>query len=95
MQMTEAKRGNATGEMKSVARAEGVPVKRVMRELAAGRLVIPRNVRRENVEVRGIGGGLRTKINANVGTSPDYADIEAEVEKAKVAVKYGPTPSWI
>ncbi len=89
MQMAEAKRGNSTEEMRAVARAEDRPVDHIIRELAGGRLVIPRNVKREGVDVRGIGGGLRTKINANVGTSPDYADADEEVEKARVAVEYG------
>jgi phosphomethylpyrimidine synthase len=89
MQMTEARRDIATNEMKKVARDEGKSIEQIVKALASGRVVIPRNVRRDNVEVKGIGEGLRTKINANVGTSPDYANIEDEVEKAKVAVKYG------
>lgn len=89
MQMTEARRGVATGEIKKVARDEGKSIEQIVKALASGRVVIPRNVKHENVEVKGIGEGLRTKINANVGTSPDYANIEDEVEKAKVAVKYG------
>lgn len=89
MQITEAKHGRATSEIEAVARAEGRPVEQIMRSLAAGRAIIPCNVKREGVDVRGIGEGLRTKINANVGTSPDYAIVEEEVEKAKIAVKYG------
>lgn len=89
MQMAEAKRGKATGEMKAVAKAGGRPVDFIMKKLAEGKLIIPRNVKREEIEVKGIGEGLRTKVNANVGTSPDYANIDEEVEKAKVAVKYG------
>jgi phosphomethylpyrimidine synthase len=89
MQITEAKRGVATSEMREVARDESKPIEQIVKALAKGRIIIPRNVKRENVEVKGIGEGLRTKINANVGTSPDYANIEDEVEKAKVAVKYG------
>ena len=89
MQMTEAKRGMVTPEMEAVAKAEGKPVEFLLRGIAAGRLIIPRNVGRENVSVQGIGKGLRTKINANIGTSPDYANIDEEVEKAKIAVRYG------
>jgi len=89
MQMTEARRDIATNEMKKVARDEGKSIEQIVKALASGRVVIPRNVKRDNVEVKGIGERLRTKINANVGTSPDYANIEDEVEKAKVAVKYG------
>jgi phosphomethylpyrimidine synthase len=89
MQMAEAKRGNVTPEIEAVARDEGKPVEFVLRRLAAGRVVIPRNIRRDGVQVKGIGEGLRTKINANVGTSPDYVNIEEEIEKARIAVKYG------
>ncbi len=89
MQMAEARRGNTTTEMEAVAKAEGRPVEFIMRGVAAGRLIIPRNLRRENVNIIGIGEGLRTKVNANVGSSPDYVNIDEEVEKAKVAVKYG------
>ncbi|MCS7131353.1 MAG: phosphomethylpyrimidine synthase ThiC [Hadesarchaea archaeon] len=87
--MAEAKRGVATEEMRVVAKAEGKSVEYIVKMLARGRIVIPRNVKREGIEVKGIGEGLRTKVNANVGTSPDYVNVEEEVEKAKVAVKYG------
>jgi len=89
MQMAEAKRGRATPEMEAVARSEGKPVEFILKRLAMGRLIVPRNVKRENFDVKGIGEGLRTKVNANVGTSPDYANIDEEVEKARIAVKYG------
>ncbi|MEA1905255.1 MAG: phosphomethylpyrimidine synthase ThiC, partial [Candidatus Hadarchaeota archaeon] len=89
MQITEAKYGRTTDEIEAVARAEGKTAEQVMRVLAAGRAVIPCNVKREGIDVRGIGEGLRTKVNANVGTSPDYATVEEEVEKAKIAVRYG------
>lgn len=87
--MKEAKRGRATEEIKTVAKAEGRSVEHIVEEVAAGRLVIPKNLDREEIEPLGIGGGLRTKINANVGTSPDYSNVEDEVEKARVAVEYG------
>lgn len=89
MQVTEAKRGKATPEMKAVAKAEEKPVKFILEGLAAGRLIIPRNVRRKKVEVKGIGEGLTTKVNANIGTSPDYVKLDEEIKKAKIAVKYG------
>jgi phosphomethylpyrimidine synthase len=89
MQMADAKRGVATDEMRVVAKAEGKPLEHIMRGVAAGRIVVPRNIKRKDIEVKGIGEGLRTKVNANVGTSPDYANPEEEVEKAKIAVRYG------
>lgn len=89
MQLKEAKRGEATKEMEKIAREEGEPLERVIKRAAAGEIVIPRNSKGEEVNPIGIGKGLRTKINANVGTSPDYSDPEEEVKKAKVAVEYG------
>lgn len=89
MQMKEAKSGRATEEMERIAKNEDLRVEEIVREVAEGRIVIPKNVKREELEPIGIGDGLKTKINANVGTSPDYQNIEKEVEKAKTAVKYG------
>jgi len=86
--MESAKSGEATPEIKRVAEKEGVPPEVLMRRIASGRVIIPRNVKRE-VEPVGIGEGLTTKVNANVGTSPDYFNPEEELEKALVAVKYG------
>jgi len=88
-QMEMAKRGQATEEMKAVAEEEGLPLAKLMRLVASGRVVITRNVRREGVRPLGIGEGLRVKVNANVGTSSDLCDPELEVEKARVAVRYG------
>ena len=88
-QMRAAKSGQITREMKIVAEDEGVSVEAVRRRVADGRIVITCNVRRSNVHPIGIGEGLRTKVNANVGTSPDLCNPDLEVEKAKVAVKYG------
>ena len=88
-QMEMARRGQPTDEMRAVAEAEGVPLQVLVRRVASGRVVITRNVRREGVRPTGIGEGLRVKVNANVGTSPDLCDPDLEVEKAKVAVRYG------
>ncbi|MFP4005306.1 MAG: phosphomethylpyrimidine synthase ThiC [Candidatus Hadarchaeia archaeon] len=89
MKLERAKKGDATEEMEAVADKEGVPVEKVVRELANGRMVIPKNRKRKNVRPVGIGGDLRTKVNANVGTSPDYTDVDKEIEKAEIAVEYG------
>jgi len=78
-------------ELEKVAASEGVSVARLRRLLAAGRVVIPRNANRgsANIELKAIGEGMSTKVNVNVGTSKDYANVEEEVEKARIAVKYG------
>jgi len=87
--MKAARNGELTREIKTVAEDEGVSAEFVRKRVAEGRIIIACNVKRRNVHPIGIGEGLRTKVNANVGTSPDFHNIEVEVEKAKVAVKYG------
>ncbi len=86
MEMAHA--GIVTNEIKSVAEKEGVNPDAVRNLVAQGLLVIPKNINSKS-EPMGIGKLMRTKINANVGTSRDYVDIEAEVEKARTAEKYG------
>jgi len=85
----DAKRRRITEGMRTVAREEKEPLTKICRSLAAGRTIITRNVQREKVHPVGIGEGLRTKVNANLGTSPDLCDLELEVKKAKIAVEYG------
>jgi phosphomethylpyrimidine synthase len=87
-QLERAKRGVTTEEVKKVALEEGVDVETVRSRVAAGKIVIPANKNRIN-NIVGIGKGLRTKINASIGTSTDIADILMEVEKAKVAEQHG------
>ncbi len=86
MEMAHA--GVVTDEIKSVAEKEGVNADAVRSLVAQGLLVIPKNINSKS-EPMGIGKLMRTKINANVGTSRDYVDIEAEVEKVRTAEKYG------
>jgi len=88
-QMKAAKMGQITEEMRIVAKEEDEAPERIRKRVAAGSVVITRNIERENVIPIGIGEGLRTKINANVGTSADLCDLSLEVEKAKIAVEYG------
>jgi phosphomethylpyrimidine synthase len=84
----EAQKGNITEEMKAVAAAEGVDPDFVRRGVAAGRIVIPITPYRD-IKYCGIGKGLRTKVNASIGTSSDISDVEMEIEKAKVAEAAG------
>jgi phosphomethylpyrimidine synthase len=86
--MKEALKGNITDEIKSVAEIEGIDVQKIIKGLANGRIVIPKNIN-GNSRPLGIGKGLKTKINANIGSSSELEKVELEVEKAKAAVKYG------
>lgn len=87
--MKSARGGEITEEMQRVADAEKIDVEKIRKGIASGRIVIPKNTKREEIAPVGIGEGLRVKVNANIGTSLDFASIGDEVEKAKVAVKYG------
>jgi len=86
-QMDEAKKGVITGEMMVVAADECVSEEFIRKSVAKGTIVIPSNIKRE-VKSVGIGAGLRTKVNATIGTSTDICDFDMEEEKAKVAMKY-------
>ena len=86
--MQEARKGIITDEIKSVAEMEGIDVHKILNGLSNGRIVIPKNIEGKSKPV-GIGKGLKTKINANVGSSSELEKVKWEVEKAKAAVKYG------
>ncbi len=84
----DAKKGKTPPEVEIVARKEGVDPEKLLRLLARGRVVIPRNARRK-IDPIGIGETLTTKVNLNLGSSRGVADPEAEVEKAVVAMEAG------
>ncbi len=88
-QILEARKGNITPEMEAVARAEGVSIDHIIEGVAQGTIVITRNSRHMSITPLGVGKGLRTKINANIGTSKDRMSIEGEIEKLKTAVAAG------
>jgi phosphomethylpyrimidine synthase len=75
--------------MEAVARAEGMSLDHVIEGVAKGVIVITRNARHTSIAPLGIGKGLRTKINANIGTSKDRMSIDDEIEKLKAAVAAG------
>jgi phosphomethylpyrimidine synthase len=88
-QILEARKGNITPEMEAVARAEGVSAEHVLAGIANGTIVITRNNRHTSITPLGVGRGLRTKVNANIGTSKERMSIEGEIEKLKTAVAAG------
>lgn len=87
-QLSAARKGLVTPEMEEVARREGVPKEELRERLARGEVVILKNRVRAIAPV-GVGKGLRTKVNANVGTPPEAPDAEPEVRKAEVAWRAG------
>jgi phosphomethylpyrimidine synthase len=89
-QMTSARRGIPTEEMVQVAKDEDIDINLLIQKVANGSVIIPKNnIRKQNIKVVGIGKGLKTKVNVNIGTSTLYQNLDEEVSKAKVAVKYG------
>jgi len=87
-QLIQAKNGIITPEMLQVAQKENIDVEWLRGNIAEGKIIIPKNVNR-NFSVNGIGNGLSTKINANIGTSEKHCDLNEELEKMEIAVKYG------
>jgi len=86
--LEQAKKGEITEEMKAVAKDEGLTPEFVQRGVAAGRIVIPVTPYRK-IRAMGIGEGLRTKVNASIGTSSDLVNVDMEIQKAIAAEKAG------
>lgn len=88
-QLDYARQGTITKEMKEAALAEGVSPEFIRDGLVAGNIIICHNIKHAGGRPLAVGRGLRTKVNANIGTSADDLDIAKELEKARVAVKHG------
>ncbi|RDU56185.1 phosphomethylpyrimidine synthase [Helicobacter sp. MIT 00-7814] len=88
-QLFHAKQGVITEQMQKVAQDENLSPELVRSEIARGRLIIPANINHTNLKPIGIGLAARTKINANIGSSSLASDIDEEIEKTKIAIKYG------
>jgi len=88
-QLEYARKGMITDKMKGAALAEGVSPEFIRGGIAAGNIIICHNVKHTNGRPLAVGRGLRTKVNANIGTSADDLDIAKELEKARVAAESG------
>jgi phosphomethylpyrimidine synthase len=90
-QLEHARGGEITRAMQVVAQGEGVAAELIRVELAAGRLVIPANKLHLATHLKpvGIGRALRTKVNANIGTSSVRCSVAAEIEKLESALEAG------
>jgi phosphomethylpyrimidine synthase len=88
-QLHYARRGLVTEEMRFCALREGVDVEVVRSEVAAGRAIIPANIRHPELEPMIIGRRFLVKINANIGNSAVGSSIEEEVEKLQWATRWG------
>jgi phosphomethylpyrimidine synthase len=88
--LNNARSGKTTKEMKTVAKKEGVELRYLIKNIAGGSIVIPYNKKHKTLKLlSGIGKGLRTKVNANIGTSSEHTSLKDEIEKLDTAVKAG------
>ncbi len=88
-QLESAREGIISPQMKLVAQHEGVEAEFVREGVAQGTIVIPANINHANLAPSGIGHGLRTKVNANIGTSSAFGSVDTELEKLRVAARSG------
>ena len=88
-QLEQVRKGLVTKAIEEVASSEGIDPQFIVEEMVAGHIIIPRNKHHTSISPIGIGKGLRTKINANIGTSKDHQDIEEELKKLQVAIESG------
>jgi phosphomethylpyrimidine synthase len=87
-QIEQAKKGNITKALKQVAEEEALSVEEVQKLVASGKVVIPLNPNHGDIHPVGIGSRLRTKVNVNIGSSMDFPDLESELEKTEVALRF-------
>lgn len=86
-QMDAAKQGIVTREMKIVAEKEQMDIKKLVGLMAEGKVVIPANKNHKKLDPEGVGEGLKTKINVNLGISKDCNSFENEIQKVKKAIE--------
>jgi len=85
-QLEMARNNEISTEMELVAEKENISTKELMKKIADGKVVIPASKLHKNLDPIGIGEGLKIKVNANIGSSPDKADLDYELEKLEVCI---------
>lgn len=88
-QMEAAKKGIVTPQLKIVAEKENMEAEKLMELVASGQVAIPCNINHKSISPEGIGTGLKTKINVNLGISGDCKDYDVEMQKVDMAIKFG------
>jgi phosphomethylpyrimidine synthase len=88
-QMHLARRGRISPEMERVATREELPAAAIRDEVARGRMIIPANVHHTQLDPMAIGLRARVKINANLGSSPTSSSLDEEIEKLRLAERWG------
>jgi len=88
-QLELARKGTFSPQIRQVAEKECVETDCIVRGIAAGEIIIPANINHTHLIPGGIGRGLRTKVNANIGTSSDFCDLNTELRKLETAIEFG------
>lgn len=88
-QMDAAKKGIITREMEIVANKESKNPEEIRSLVAEGKVAIPANINHKSLSTEGVGQGLKTKINVNLGISKDCCDCDRELEKVRTALDMG------
>jgi phosphomethylpyrimidine synthase len=88
-QLELARNGIVSPQATHVAETEGVGTDFILQGLSEGKIIIPANANHTNLIPCGIGKGLKTKVNANIGTSSDFYDIHTELRKLQAAIDSG------
>jgi phosphomethylpyrimidine synthase len=88
-QLEIARQGDISPQMEAVAKFEGVDKETIRERVAEGTVVVPANINHNSLVPCGVGKGLSIKVNANIGTSSDYGDVNTELKKLRVAEEAG------
>jgi len=88
-QLENARKGIITAEMEAAVARETLSKEKLRNAVADGLVVIPANRNHKNLKPIGIGKGLKTKINANIGTSADFSSLDDEVKKLQIVIDCG------
>lgn len=88
-QLLKALEGTISNEMRQVAKDENTSPEFIRAQIAAGKVVVPANINHKSLIPKGIGEGLKVKINTNIGTSEDRCSFADELLKLKVSIKAG------
>jgi thiamine biosynthesis protein ThiC len=88
-QLEMARKGVVSPQVKHVIEEEGVEADFILQGLVKGEIIIPANANHTNLLPCGIGKGLKTKVNTNIGTSSDFFDVDTELRKLQVAIASG------
>ena len=88
-QLISARNGIITPQMQASAAAENIDAETLRKRIAEGVAALPMNIKHDNCRATGIGFGLKTKVNANIGTSREHCFLEEEIKKLEVSIEAG------